>query len=71
MRILEFESPDFVEYKNRYDFLKFDVLLKPLFSIGAGIRSKLQNFVLDCKTLEFVKSYMASKMEMLMMVVID
>ena len=25
----------------------------------------------SCKTLEFVKSYMASKMEMLMMVVID
>ena len=47
MRILEFESPHFVEYKNRYDFLKFAVLLKPLFSIGAGIGSKLQNFVLD------------------------
>ena len=31
MRILEFESAHFVEYKNSYDFLKLAVLLKPLF----------------------------------------
>ena len=36
MRILKFESPHFIEYKNRYDFLKFVVLLKPLFQQRCG-----------------------------------
>ena len=49
MRILEFESPHFVEYKNRYDLLKFAVLLKPLFPHRCGNYSKLQNFVLDAE----------------------
>ena len=40
---------------------------------AAGADQKLLECAgeLGCKTLEFVKSYMASKMEMLMMVVID
>ena len=50
MRIHGFKSPHFDEYKNSYDFLKLTILLKPLFSRGAGFVSNFQNFVLEGKT---------------------
>ena len=55
MRILEFESPHFVEYKNRYEFLKFAVLLKALFQHRCGNLLQTSKFCSWC--LSWIFSY--------------
>ena len=55
MRILEFESPHFVKYKNSYDFLKFAVMLKPLFQHRCGNWLQTSNFFSLC--LSWIFSY--------------